>query len=137
LYLNEVARTYSFECPICQYRAKISGGADSGRHCEIQTVVCRDCRHLFDVFVRQRRRADAADLVRFPGFYRPEIPPVILGDSSVNPGAVRPARLIWRDLKLACPVDAAHFVEPWRDPGRCPRCGNFLEKNGMPFRLWD
>jgi hypothetical protein len=132
-----MGRTYIFECPQCQYRAKISGGADSGLHCEIQTVVCHACRELFDVFTRQRRHADALDVIRFPGFYRPEIPPVILGESSFKPKRERPRALIWRDFALACPVEKTHFVEPWNSPGRCPRCGNFLEKNGLPFRLWD
>jgi hypothetical protein len=138
LYLKQVGKTYIFECPQCQYRVKISGGADSGRHCEIQTVICRDCRELHDVFTRQRRRADAVDLVKFPGFYRPEIPPVILTEtSSINPSARPPVRLVWRECELACPVNADHFVEPWKDPGRCPRCGNFMERNGLPFRIWD
>ncbi len=132
-----VGKTHLFECPQCHYRAKVSGGADGGWHCEIQTVVCRDCRELFDVFTRQRRRAGAAESVKFPGFYRPEIPPAVLGDSSVNPSPKPLPRLIWRDYKLACPVEPVHFVEPWRDPGRCPRCGNFMEKNGFPFRVWD
>ena len=132
-----VGKTYLFECPLCQYRVKISGGADSGWHCEIQTVICHDCRELYDVFTRQRRRVDSVDLVRFPGFYRPEIPPAILGESSVNPAAEPPPQLVWRDLPLACPMDPKHAVEPWKDPGRCPRCGNFLEKNGFPFRIWD
>ena len=137
LYFNRVGRTYIFECPRCQYRAKISGGIDSGVHCEIQTVVCRDCRELFDVFTRQRRHADAVDAIKFPGFYRPEIPPAVLRDSSVNPKRTAPRPLVWRKFKLTCPVEAKHFVEAWNDPGRCPRCGNFLEKNGIPFRLWD
>lgn len=132
-----MGKTYLFECPQCQYCARISGGADSGLDCEIQTVICRDCRQLYDVFKRQRRRADAKDLVRFPGFYRLEIPPVVLGRSSVNPPAKPFAPLVWRESELACPVDRAHFVEPWNDPGRCPRCGNFMEKNGFPFRAWD
>jgi hypothetical protein len=137
LYFKSVGKTYLFECPQCQYRVKISGGADSGRHCEIQTVLCRDCRELYDVFRRQRRRADAADLIKFPGFYRPDIPPVILGQSSVNPSSKTPAPLVWRETELVCPVDPEHSVEPWNDPGRCPRCGNFMEKNGFPYRAWD
>jgi hypothetical protein len=92
---------------------------------------------LFDVFKRQRRRTDAVDLVKFPEFYRPEIPPTILGESSVNPPAKKTAPLVWRDTNLTCPVEAEHFVEPWTDPGRCPRCGNFMAKNGVPFRAWD
>ena len=124
-----MGRTYLFECPQCHYRARISGGADSGIHCEIQTVVCRDCRELFDVFIRQRRREGASDMVRFHGFYRPEIPPSVLPDPERG--------LVWRSFEPACPVVSPHFVEPWNDPGRCPRCGNFMEKNGIPFRLWD
>jgi hypothetical protein len=75
--------------------------------------------------------------VKFPGFYRPEIPPVVLRGSSVNPKRGQPRPLVWRKFKLACPVEPKHFVEAWNDPGRCPRCGNFLEKSGLPFRLWD
>jgi len=126
-----MGRTYHFECPLCHYRAKVSGGADSGVHCEVQTVVCRDCRELFDVFSKVRRCAGAAEKIKFPAFFRPEIPPVILRDGSA------PQRLVWQKFTLACPAAAKHFVEPWRDPGRCPRCGNFMEKNGLPYRLWD
>ena len=126
-----MGRTYHFECPLCHYRAKVSGGADSGVHCEVQTVVCRDCRELFDVFIKVRRRAGVAEKIKFPAFFRPEIPPVILRDGSA------PQRLVWQKFQPACPVDAKHFVEPWRNPGRCPRCGNFMEKDGLPFRLWD
>jgi hypothetical protein len=137
MYLNRVGKTYLFECSLCQYQARISGGADSGLHCKIQTVVCHDCHQLYDVFIRQRRRADAKDLVRFPGFHRPEIPPTILGQSSVTPVIQPSAPLVWRESKLACPVDPKHSVEAWNDPGRCPRCGNFLERFGFPFRAWD
>ena len=126
-----VGKTYHFECPYCHYRAKISGGADSGVHCEVQTVVCRDCRELMDVFTRVRRREGAETVKKFPGFFRPEIPPVVLRDGS-------PAgRLVWQKFAPACPMEPKHIVEAWKDPGRCPRCGNFMEKNGLPFRLWD
>jgi hypothetical protein len=127
-----MGRTYHFECPQCHYRANLSGGADSGVHCEVQTVRCHDCRELYDVFTRRRRRENAESKpVKFPGFFRPEIPPVILRDGSKS------RRLVWQKFSPACPVNAKHFVEPWKDPGRCPRCGNFMEKNGLPFRLWD
>jgi hypothetical protein len=135
--LEGVGKTYLFECPQCQYRTKISGGADSGRHCIIQTVICRDCRELYDVFTRQRRRADEVDLVKFRGFYQPEILPVILGQSSINSSSASPPPLVWRETAPACPVEPRHWVEPWNDPGRCPRCGSFMEKGGFPYRAWD
>jgi hypothetical protein len=132
-----VGRTYIFECPLCQYRARVSGSADSGLHCEVQTVVCRDCRELFDVFTRVRRRAGEVEKIKFPAFFRPEIPPVILNESSFNPRRSPARQFVWNKFAPACPVDPKHFVEKWKDPGRCPRCGNFLEKSGLPFRLWD
>ena len=126
-----VGRTYHFECPYCHYRVKVSGGADSGVHCEVQAVVCRDCRELLDVFIKVRRCEGAAEKIKFPAFFRPEIPPVILRDGSAS------RRLVWHQLQPACPVEAKHFLEAWKDPGRCPRCGNFMEKNGLPTQIWD
>ena len=124
-----VGKTYHFECLHCHYRAKISGGADSGMHCEVQTVVCCDCRELFDVFTKVRRRAGVVE--KFSTFFRLEIPPMVLRDgASVG-------RSVWQMLKITCPVSAKHFVEVWNNPGRCPRCGNFMEKNGFPNRIWD
>ena len=96
-------------------------------------MICRDCRELFDVFTRLRRPEGFQETIKFPAFFRPEIPPVILREN--NGG--KPRLLVWKKFTPACPVSAKHFVEAWNDPGRCPRCGNFLEKNGLPFRLWD
>jgi hypothetical protein len=130
-YFNAVGRIYLFECSLCHYRTKVAGGATIGIHCEVQTVACRDCRELFDVFTRIRQRESVgpkwAD--KFLGFNQAEIPPVVLLGAATNLG--------WQTFPLACPVNAQHFVEPWQDPGRCPRCGNFMEKNGFPFRSWD
>lgn len=126
-----MGRTYQFECPYCQYRAKVSGGADGGLHCEVQTVVCRDCRELLDVFTKLRRLAGPEPRIKFPGFFRPEVPPAVLHDASGK------RRLIWEKFTPACPVSAQHTVEPWNYPGRCPRCGNSMDKNGIPYRYWD
>jgi hypothetical protein len=122
-----MGKTYAFECGLCHYRVQVSGGAHSGVDCEVRTVVCRDCRELFDVFTRVRRQA--APVGKFKS-RQAEIPPVAL------PGS--PARQVgWQHLKLSCPVNGKHLVDPWNDPGRCPRCGNFMEKNGFPIKIWD
>jgi hypothetical protein len=131
LYLKRVGKTFQFECSLCQYHARVVGGADHGWHCEVQTVICRDCRQLFDVYTRVQRREKALARVKFPGFDLPEIPPAVL----LNDGTL--GQLVWQKCSLACPINPKHVVEPWNDPGRCPRCGNFLEKNGFPFRRWD
>ena len=124
---RRVGKTYQFECELCQYRVKVSGGADAGLDCEVQTVACRDCRELFDVFTRVRRRATVTG--KFKSL-QPEIPPLQLRAVPVKPPG-------WKKVELACPVSAQHRVEPWQDPGRCPRCGCFMEKSGLPFRIWD
>ena len=58
-----VGKAYHFECPQCHYRAKVSGGVDSGIHCEVQTLVCRDCRELMDVFTKVQRREGATEKI--------------------------------------------------------------------------
>ena len=133
-----MCRTYHFQCTQCQYHADLSGGPDSGLHCDVQTILCRECRELYDVFTRVRRLAGHRDFARnFSAFVRPEIPPVILRDSLFAPQRAAPRQFEWQKLKPACPVSAKHFVENWRHPGRCPRCGNFMEITGLPFRLWE
>ncbi len=134
-----MGRTFQFECPWCQYRAQLSGGADSGINCEVQTIICRDCRQLFDVLTRLRRRQpekNAQPTQRFRAL-RPEIPPAVLRNGSFHPLNHPVPPLIWEAARLACPSNPKHVVEPWNDPGRCPRCGNFMEKVGWPFRLWE
>jgi len=70
-------------------------------------------------------------------------PPTLLRDSATAqlrypPKPNLPARpMVWQHPKPVCPVDARHRIEPWNDPGRCPRCGCYLERNGFPFRRWD
>jgi hypothetical protein len=129
-YSKAVGKTFHFECPLCQYRAKVSGGADAGLHCAVQTVLCRDCRELLDVFTRRRHAAGADAKNKFPGFFRPEIPPTVLRDG-------KKTRLVWQEFAPACPHEPKHFVEVWKDPGRCPRCGCYMEKQGLAFRVWD
>lgn len=46
-------------------------------------------------------------------------------------------RFKWLAFKPQCPVSAMHWVRSWNDPDRCPKCGVYLEKNALPYRLWD
>ena len=50
-----MGRTFQFDCPLCQYRTRVSGGTDAGINCSIQTIICHDCRELYDVFTKVRR----------------------------------------------------------------------------------
>jgi hypothetical protein len=122
-----MGKTYHFECGLCHYRVNVSGGTAAGVDCEVQTVVCRDCRELYDIFTRVRRQSTPVG--KFKAVH-PEIPPAALAGS--------PARTRdWQKPPVTCPRESKHRVELWNDPGRCPRCGNYLEKNGLAFRVWD
>ncbi|HEU6447819.1 MAG TPA: hypothetical protein VFV23_05210 [Verrucomicrobiae bacterium] len=142
-----MGRTFHFECPHCRYRARVSGGADSGLNCVTQTIFCYDCRELFDVFVsiRKRENGNGESNSNYRSKLLPmksSIPPAMLMENpwpEFKPSRPRkPARkTFWENVKIQCPVSAIHRVERWHDPGRCPRCGNFLEKNVFPYRLWE
>jgi hypothetical protein len=135
-----MARSFHFECARCRYQARVTGGADRGAHCFTQTVVCLDCRQLFDVPVRLRVALDEfalrARLNRRLYPTRPlELDRPVPGWNlrlARNPGKTR-----WASVKLRCPNLAWHRVQPWNQPGPCPRCANLIEGTLTPWRLWD
>jgi hypothetical protein len=49
----------------------------------------------------------------------------------------QPPRTKWLTLKPFCPVVEFHAIEEWRDPGKCPRCGAIMERDILPYRIWD
>jgi hypothetical protein len=136
-----MGRSYLFECSKCDYKARVSGGADSGAEFAVQTTWCRDCRIVFDSVVRLKM-PDAGlkipfELQRFRGRRADhEKPPAF--ESIVNRLPLPAGKLAkWVQFRLRCPVSLAHRVSAWNDPGKCPRCGNFMEKNALPFRYWE
>ena len=143
--VREMGRTYQFDCPHCQYHARISGGVDEGIHCVVQTMVCLDCRELFDALTQVRRLPEVPRTAPRQNNFAAErtVPPPLLRDSATAklkfpPKPEIPARpLHWEHPKPACPVDGKHRVQSWNSPGRCPRCGCYLERNGFPFRRWE
>jgi hypothetical protein len=140
-----MGRSYWFECPRCSYRAKVSGRADRGLHLFVQTIACRDCRELYDAVTRMRVSEEALAWAQPGGASRAK--PLNLRRSLKDPPSFQSAmnRLArmgakasqWIEFKLRCPVSAIHRVQAWDDPGRCPKCGVYLEKNALPFRIWD
>jgi hypothetical protein len=142
-----MGRSYWFECVKCGYRAKVSGREDRGLNCFVQTIVCRDCRELYDAVTRVRimqparvvaagapagpRRMDAANQG-----WSPDRPPSF--QSVMNRLLyLGVGRSRWVHFRLRCPVSTFHRVESWTDPAKCPKCGLPLEKNVLPYRIWD
>jgi hypothetical protein len=123
-----MGRTYLFECFRCGYRAWVSGGTGAGEHFAVQTIVCADCKELYDAVTEFKATtstvADGSNKTA-PGFA------VML--NRLPPRGARP-RL---KFKPACPVSPLHRVRAWNRPDKCPKCGMFMEQNGLPFRLWD
>lgn len=136
-----MGRVYVFQCPRCEYTARVSGGAADGYHCATQTVVCADCRALYDAVVKLRvpERPAAPLRSRPKKTALPASLPPLPEPFDVSRLLLfgEPPRTKWESRKLTCPVNASHRVEPWRSPGKCPRCGTFLGREGLPFRIWD
>jgi hypothetical protein len=143
-----MGKSYWFECARCGYRAKVAGRSDRGSDFFVQTIVCQECKELFDAVTRTRVAdgAGAAPSQKLLGAFRrpallnlpraPKVPPnfqLALNRLRFNPVL----HYRWAEFKLQCPVSPAHRVETWSEPGKCPRCGLFLEKNALPYRVWD
>jgi hypothetical protein len=139
-----MGRSYWFECSRCGYRARISGRADSGLQCFIQTIVCRDCKELYDAVTRLKVPDELSGSIS--GWRLKQGRPLNTGKTNGPPSFQSVLnrlpysgikRFKWLKFKLQCPVSAAHRVQSWNDPDKCPRCGIHLEKNTLPYRIWE
>jgi hypothetical protein len=139
-----MGRTYLFECARCGYRAHVAGGTDRGFHLAVQTIQCLECRELHDAVTELKVPVTpAAQLARWQiKFSRldavpaPPVPPrfpAVLNRLLFATGR----HFRWVRYPAACPVSPRHRVQHWQHPGKCPKCGLFLEGNALPYRLWD
>src|SRR5215468_8728796 len=131
-----MGRSYWFECAKCGYRAKVSGRAYRGINFFVQTIVCQDCKELYDAVTRIRlpdeMPADgfrhATDAKQFSLHGGMKKPPTFQG--ALNRLASIGAKgFKWVRFPAQCPVAPFHRIKPWTDPDKCPRCGLYLEKN--------
>src|ERR1051325_10895883 len=138
-----MGRSFLFECPRCNYKAKVSGGEDEGVRFFCQTVSCRDCKKLYDAITRWKVPDESSESAPVPArkggrLLRRSADAVPTFDEAVNQLAVtKVKKLKWVPFKPRCPVSASHRIQPWTDPGKCPRCGTYLERNALPFRIWE
>jgi hypothetical protein len=149
-----MGRTYLYECVRCGYRAKAAGKEDRGQEFVVQSIVCTDCKEVYDAVVRvkmpQAPRSTLSIPLR-PGARRSRR--AVTSRAATRSAAGRTAprfeaminrlplrgaqRYHWVRFEPACPVSAFHRVAPWNEPGRCPRCGVYLERSALPFKIWD
>jgi len=140
-----MGRSYSFECTRCGFRAKVSGGADRGLNFFVQTILCRDCKELYDAVVRLRVPDEMREQRLWNGLCRPKStrfhrPPATAPgfQAALNRLSYRGVRFFkWLDFKPQCPTSSFHRVEQWNERDKCPRCGIELEKSALPYRIWD
>jgi hypothetical protein len=139
-----MGRTYLYECPQCGYNARVAGGADRGFNFTVQTILCRDCKQLHDSVVQLKILDDhkwqshsRLQRARLQIPKQPATGPPVF-ESALNrlpvPGGT-PFK--WAHFKIQCPVSATHRVQVWNEPGPCPKCATPLERNTLPFRIWD
>ena len=137
-----MGRSYWFECTKCGYRAKVSGRQDRGINFFVQTIVCQDCKELYDAVTRIRVPDESSigtgrfanNKLRAPG--NSKRPPTF--SSALNRLALTGGRNSkWLQFPAQCPVASFHRVKPWTDPDQCPRCGIYMDKNVLPYRVWD
>jgi hypothetical protein len=153
-----MGRTYSYDCPKCGYSAKVCGGEDRGLYCKVRTYACLDCHALYDAIIEARVPVDSVRrgpetprltlnrlgtaTVRAGREPRIEGRQKLMGGAALSephnhlPPTGRGA-LTWVKREPRCPVSRFHRMEPWKQPGQCPRCRTFLEQSLLPFRVWE
>lgn len=138
-----MGQTYLFECAKCGYRARVAGGMEQGRHLAVRTIHCLDCRELVDAVTELKVPTTCAATHK-----RWKLKPTVLEpDADAQPPTFAAALNLlvvgsgksfrWVRFKAACPVSARHRIRVWTQPGKCPRCGVFLDGSGTPFMAWD
>src|SRR5208283_2601074 len=138
-----MGRSYWFECSRCGYRAKVSGRADRGLNFFVQTIVCRDCKELYDAVTRVKipaAKIASKNLAGWRPLRRRESPRALASPPTFQSALnhllyTGTPRVKWQEFKLQCPVSPKHRVEAWTEADKCPRCGVHLEKGVLPYRI--
>ena len=138
-----------FECSKCGLHATVSGRTEQGLTFAVETIVCVECKKLYDAVTQLRVANESGLWIKNAGrglnepqlktLLRrplPQTPPTLMAALNRLPiPSLRDTR--WVRYRPRCPVSPLHRVEPWSSPGKCPRCGAVLDQNAIPFRVWE
>ena len=110
-------------------------------------MVCRECKELFDAVTKLRLPDEARTALRHDGMGLHRLKTLGRLRALNRPPSFQAAlnrltyvgvsQFRWAQFPLQCPVSAIHRVRSWTDPDKCPRCGLYMEKNALPYRIWD
>lgn len=112
----------------------------------MQTIACHDCKALYDMVTRLKVPDDDKTQGLLPPVFRRNkfflfqrnlsVPPDF--ETVLNRLPYRGVRHFkWLPFKLQCPLSAIHRVRAWNDPDKCPRCGIYMDRSALPFRIWE
>ena len=154
-----MGRAYRYHCDRCGYRADVCGAQVGAPGFQMTTIHCNECRCLYDVLSRVELDRPIADGTKdaHPARYlnlsenkwrelehRFGLPSRSLPRKKTLKFKIRTAspyqnRLtqVWYRLVLECPIKVKHQVHTWKEPGRCPRCYDYLQRGALPYREWD
>ena len=138
-----MGKSYWFECGRCGYRAKVAGRADDGLHLSVQTILCQDCKELYDAVTRLRVLDGSQPVLHgalapAPLGFKPTTQPPPSSQWALNRLRFAGEKVSdWLKFPLKCPVSIIHRVRVWNDPDKCPRCAGYLERAPLAYRVWD
>ncbi len=99
--------TRGFTCPNCEYSAEVAGGRTFGFLAVVETIVCHDCKKLYDATANEEAPDVPGDILTYEGL-----------------------------TGIRCPKSEKHNFTTWKDPWLCPKCETPMEEDGIPL-LWD
>ena len=102
-----MGHTQQFTCPNCEYSADVAGGRTFGFSAVVETIVCHDCKELYDAVANEKAPNIPDDIMTYEGL-----------------------------TGIRCPKSIKHRFTTWTEPWYCPKCDTPIEPEGSG-ELWD
>ena len=113
----------------------------------VQTILCQDCKELFDAITRLRVPNEPSFASSFRLGNNNALRPLFSSGHATRPPSFQVvanrlpqfalSQFKWVHFNLQCPTSSVHRVQSWSEPGKCPRCGVYLDKHALPYKIWE